>query len=128
MGNFFKSLAKGLLYFLAFPGIIIAVSVYAVFGVFVFLYQFGKLIYLFFTGRTLFTDLEEDQQVKAIIEANKIDVNQAEEVKEVVDPFLSPIYGSDYVSPVVESKEENNEEPTQEVADVIEGDKDDESF
>ena len=91
MGNFFKSLAKGLLYFLAFPGIIIAVSVYAVFGVFVFLYQFGKLIYLFFTGRTLFTDLEEDQQVKAIIEANKIDVNQAEEVKEVVDPFLSPI-------------------------------------
>lgn len=128
MGNFFKSLAKGLLYFLAFPGIIIAVSVYAVFGVFVFLYQFGKLIYLFFTGRTLFTDLEEDRQVKAIIEANKIDVNQAEEVKEVVDPFLSPIYGSDYVSPVVESKEENNEEPTQEVADVIEGDKDDESF
>ena len=128
MGNFFKSLAKGLLYFLAFPGIIIAVSVYAVFGVFVFLYQFGKLIYLFFTGRTLFTDLEEDQQVKAIIEANKIDVNQAEEVKEVVDPFLSPIYGSDYVSPVAENKEENNEEPTQEVVDVIEGDKDDESF
>ena len=126
MGNFFKSLAKGLLYFLAFPGIIIAASVYAVFGVFVFLYQFGKLIYLFFTGRTLFTDLEEDQQVKAIIEANKIDVNQAEEVKEVVDPFLSPIYGSDYVSPVAESKEENNEEPTQEVTDVIEGDKDDE--
>ena len=128
MGNFFKSLAKGLLYFLAFPGIIIAVSVYAVFGVFVFLYQFGELIYLFFTGRTLFTDLEEDRQVKAIIEANKIDVNQAEEVKETADPFLSPIYGSDYVSPVVESKEENNEEPTQEVADVIEGDKDDESF
>lgn len=128
MGNFFKSLAKGLLYFLAFPGIIIAVSVYAVFGVFVFLYQFGKLIYLFFTGRTLFTDLEEDQQVKAIIEANKIDVNQAEEVKEVVDPFLSPIYGSDYVSPVAKNKEENNEEPTQEVVDVIEGDKDDESF
>lgn len=128
MGNFFKSLAKGLLYFLAFPGIIIAVSVYAVFGVFVFLYQFGKLIYLFFTGRTLFTDLEEDQQVKAIIEANKIDVNQAEEVKEVVDPFLSPIYGSDYVSPVAENKEENKEEPTQEVVDVIEGDKDDESF
>lgn len=128
MGNFFKSLAKGLLYFLAFPGIIIAVSVYAVFGVFVFLYQFGKLIYLFFTGRTLFTDLEEDRQVKAIIEANKIDVNQAEEVKEVVDPFLSPIYGSDYVSPVAENKEENIEEPTQEVVDVIEGDKDDESF
>lgn len=100
MANFFKSLAKGLLYFVAFPGIIIAVALYAVFGVAVFIFQFFKLIYLFFTGRNLFSDLPEDTQVKSIIASKTVNPEESLiKEEEQSDPFLSPVYGSDYAFP-----------------------------
>ena len=116
MANLFKSLAKGVLYFFAFPGIIIALALYAVFGVLVFIFQFFKLIYLFFTGRTLFSDLPEDIEVKRIMESKKTQPKE-ELIKEEPeqDPFLSPIYQSDYTFPFkTADKEESNVEITQE--------------
>ena len=67
MANFFKNFGKGLLYVIFFPVIIVGIVLYAVFGLFVFVFQFFKLIYLFFTGRTLFSDFEEDIAAKAIL-------------------------------------------------------------
>ena len=116
MANLFKSLAKGVLYFFAFPGIIIAVALYAVFGVLVFIFQFFKLIYLFFTGRTLFSDLPEDIEVKRIMDSKKVEPNE-ELIKEEEeqDPFLSPIYQNDYSFPFkTADKEEEVSETTQE--------------
>ena len=116
MANLFKSLAKGVLYFFAFPGIIIAVALYAVFGVLVFIFQFFKLIYLFFTGRTLFSDLPEDIEVKRIMDSKKVEPNE-ELIKEEEeqDPFLSPIYQNDYAFPFkTADKEEKVSETTQE--------------
>jgi hypothetical protein len=117
MGNIFKSLARGVLYFLAFPGIIIAIAIYAVFGVAVFIFQFGKLIYLFFTGRTLFSDLPEDIEVKRIIESRTVQPSEElmEAPQEEQDPFLSPIYQNDYSFPFkTADKEEKEEENIQE--------------
>ena len=116
MVNLFKSLAKGVLYFFAFPGIIIAVALYAVFGVLVFIFQFFKLIYLFFTGRTLFSDLPEDIEVKRIMDSKKVEPTEEliKEEKEQ-DPFLSPIYQNDYSFPFkTADKEKEVSETTQE--------------
>ena len=68
IGNIFKNIGKGIGYFFLFPGLLIAIAIYAVFGLIVFIYQFFKLIFLFFTGRTLFSDLPEDIKVKAILD------------------------------------------------------------
>lgn len=61
-----KSIAKGLGYFFLFPILVIAIALYAVAGFFVIVYQFIKMIYLFFTGRNLFGDLPEDVEVKRL--------------------------------------------------------------
>ena len=114
MANFFKSFGKGILYVLFFPFIIVGIVLYAVFGLFVFIFQFFKLIYLFFTGRTLYSDLEEDIAAKAILEK----ANNPEPVKEEVKnndqlslyPSDSPMCTSEYKSPF-----EPQEEPKEEV-------------
>ena len=49
-----------------FPGLVVAIALYAVFGLIVFIFQFFKLIFLFFTGRNLFSDLPEDIELKAL--------------------------------------------------------------
>lgn len=126
MGGFFKTIAKGIGYFFLFPLLVIAITLYAVFGVFVFIFQFGKLIFLFFSGRNLFSELPEDVQVRTIIEANK----PSEEEKEEVDPhdtFVSPVYGSGYIYPVEEKHDEEDiSEVDQDIVDVEQEENDDE--
>ena len=114
MASFFKNLAKGLLYVLMFPFGLIAIALYAVFGIFVFLFQFVRLIILFFTGRKLSSDLPEDIEAKKIIDANK--PKEEEESPLSLYPSDSIVYGSGYVSPALENidaqdtKEEVKEE------------------
>ena len=99
-----KGIAKGLGYFLLFPILVIAISLYAVIGLFVFLFQVGKLIFLFFTGRNLFGDLPEDEEVKRL---KKINAPKQEEESNNEDPSLSNniVYGSGYTSPYVKDEE-----------------------
>jgi len=111
MANFFKGFGKGLLYVLLFPFIIVGIVLYAVFGLFVFIFQFFKLIYLFFTGRTLYSDLEEDIAAKAILEKaqnpNPEPAKEEEPVKDQLSlyPSDSPMYTSNYSSPFDTKKE-----------------------
>ena len=118
MASFFKNLAKGLLYFLLFPFGLIAIALYAVFGVFVFFFQFVRLIILFFTGRNLSSDLPEDIEAKKIIEANKPQEEEEQESPLSLYPSDSIVYGSGYVNPSLdqdtdpeleEQREEGNE-------------------
>ena len=67
MVSVFKNIGKGALYVIALPLGIIAIAGYAIFGVFVFFFQFVRLIYLFFTGRNLRSDLPEDVKAREII-------------------------------------------------------------
>lgn len=122
MSNFFKSFGKGLLYVVLFPFILVGIVLYAVFGLFVFIFQFFKLIYLFFTGRTLNSDLEEDIAAKAILE--KPENPEKEETKNdqlSLYPSDSPMYTTDYKSPF-ESKDEPEEEPEKEYEEDTEHD------
>lgn len=108
MASDLKSFAKGLLYVLFFPFGLIAIALYAVFGVFVFLFQFGKWVFLFFTGRNLYSDLPEDIEAKKIIEANK--PKEEEESPLSLYPSDSSMYGSEYVSPSFDDEKEEKEE------------------
>ena len=67
MGNFFKSFGKGVLYLLVLPFLLVILAIYAVIGLFVFLFEGIKAIFLFFSGRSLFDDLPEDKKAKEII-------------------------------------------------------------
>ena len=110
MASFFKNLGKGLLYVLIFPFGLIAIAIYAVFGIFVFFFQFIRLIVLFFTGRSLNSDLPEDIEAKKIIEANK--PKEEEESPLSLYPSDSIVYGSGYVHPSLDEEEQEQvEEP-----------------
>ena len=122
MSNFFKSFGKGLLYVVLFPFILVGIVLYAVFGLFVFIFQFFKLIYLFFTGRTLNSDLEEDIAAKAILEkSNNPEKEDTKNDQLSLYPSDSPMYTTDYKSPF-ESKEEPEEEPEEEYEEDAEHD------
>lgn len=81
-----KSIAKGLGYFFLFPILVITIALYAVAGFFVIVYQFVKMIYLFFTGRNLFGDLPEDVEVKRLKT-----INNTEETSLNNEATTSPI-------------------------------------
>ena len=110
MASFFKNLAKGLLYFLLFPFGLIAIALYAVFGVFVFFFQFIRLIVLFFTGRNLSSDLPEDIEAKKIIEANNPKEEEEQESPLSLYPSDSIVYGSGYVNPSLDQDTDTSAE------------------
>ena len=115
MASIFKNIGKGVGYFFAFPFLLVAIAVYAVFGLVVFFIQFIKLIVLFFTGRTLFSDLPEDIELRAKMTSDdaKEDNQQQEEPKDDKQLSLYPsdsvVYGSGYASPLFADKKEEPE-------------------
>ena len=108
----FKNIGKGALYVLALPLGLLAIAGYAVFGVFVFFFQFVRLIILFFTGRNLRSDLPEDIKAREIIEANKPKPEEEKDESLSLYPSDSIVYSGGYQSPTFESekKEEAEEE------------------
>ena len=64
MANFFKTFLKGLLYLVTLPALIIALAVYLVISIFMFIYLGIKGIVLFFKGENLFGDLPEDIEAR----------------------------------------------------------------
>ena len=110
MGSVFKNIGKGIGYFFMFPGLLIAIAIYAVFGLIVFLFQFFKLIFLFFTGRNLFSDLPEDIELKALQnktpEEEPVEEEKKEENPLSLYPSDSIVYGSGYSSPAFSDKKE----------------------
>ncbi len=71
MAKFFRSVGRGILYILFVPFIIVVVVVAALAGIGVFFYQFVKNTILFFQGKSVLKDLEEDKQARAILDVNK---------------------------------------------------------
>lgn len=64
MLNFFKNFGRGILYILVLPLLLVALAVYAVVALFVFIFLAFKGLFLFFTGRSLYEDLPEDIEAK----------------------------------------------------------------
>ncbi len=112
MVSVLKNIGKGALYVIAFPLGLLAIVGYAVFGVFVFFFQFVRLIILFFTGRNLRSDLPEDIKAREIIEANKPKPEEEKNESLSLYPSDSIVYSGGYQSPTFEpeKKEEEVEE------------------
>ena len=122
MASIFKNIGKGVGYFFAFPFLLVAIAVYAVFGLIVFFVQFVKLIILFFTGRTLFSDLPEDIELRAKMTKDEPQEEQKEEEENKqlsLYPSDSVVYGSNYSSPLFNEKKEEPEKE-QEPIDKVE--------
>ena len=110
MVNLFKNFGKGLIYILVLPVLAVALVIYGVAAIFVFIFLAIKGLFLFFTGRSLYEDLPEDIEAKKrlgiiVDEPEKTEVktttpeekkeiyNETTEQKEVsVDPFYVPEY------------------------------------
>ena len=108
MSNVFKSIGKGILYFFLFPVIVLAITLYAIVGLGVFIFQFIKMIILFFSGRNLNSDLDEDIKAKSILGELTVE-EEKEESPLSLYPSDSPVYGSGYSSPLFQ--EQPKEEP-----------------
>ena len=67
MVNLLKSFGKGILYVIGLPFFLLALLLYGIYGIFLFLFMLFKGIILFFTGRSLFEDLPEDRKAKEIL-------------------------------------------------------------
>ena len=111
MISFFKGILKGLFYVLFFPIGLLAITLYAIFGVFVFIYRLIKLAILFFTGRNLKNELPEDEEVKKILSTNSNNEEEASEPVLNLYPSDQEMYKTDgYVSPTFEEKPEETQE------------------
>ena len=64
-----KTFGRGILYVIGFPFFVVTLLIFAVIGVFLFLYQIVKSIIDFFTGRKFFPELPEDCELRMKMEA-----------------------------------------------------------
>ena len=97
--KFIKMIGRGILYIFLCPFLILLVALFSVVGLFIFLFLCVKSLFLFFYGKTIFSDLPEDIEARRILSA-KLDNNVepkivTEEIKEDVKPDILSVYPSD---------------------------------
>ena len=112
MVNFFKSFGRGILYVLILPLLLVVLAVYGVVSIIVFLIMGVKFLILFFTGRSLFDDLPEDKQAKAILAANApktenvtVDINNLPRSEDIAFENRPIIPSENYDNPSIEEKD-----------------------
>lgn len=106
----FKNVGKAIGYFFLLPLLLVCIVLYALFGLCVFVFQFFKMIVLFFTGRNLSSDLLEDIQVKAMITVDPDKDKEENDESLSLYPGNGATYGV-YSSP--EFEEEKSESETE---------------
>lgn len=93
MVSLLKTFGRGILYVLGLPFFILALLLFAVIGLFAFLFQAIKSIIFFFTGQRFFPELPEDKELRLLkekqnapIEADKDIITPYHEIKEEEEP------------------------------------------
>ena len=69
MVNLLKTFGKGILYIIGFPFFIVALLIFGVIGIFLFIFHLFKSIIYFFTGQKFFPELPEDKELRLKQEA-----------------------------------------------------------
>ena len=67
MGSIFKKFGQGLLYILVLPVFILAIAIFGVYGIGLFIVLMIKSIICFFKGKSLYKDLPEDIEAQRIL-------------------------------------------------------------
>ena len=69
MIDLLKAFGRGVLYIILFPFFVLAIAIFAIIGLFAFIFQLVKSIIFFFTGRKFFPELPEDRELRLMFEA-----------------------------------------------------------
>ncbi len=113
MVNFLKTFAKGLLYIIALPLLILGLAVYFVISLFSFIVIGVKAIVIFFKGGNAFGDLPEDIEAKKrlglIPDTPEVKEEEKEETKEEIKPIQEEV--SIVNTPIFEPEPEPIPEP-----------------
>ncbi len=122
MVNLLKTFGKGILYIIGFPFFIVALVIFGVIGIFLFIFHLFKSIIYFFTGQKFFPELAEDKELRLRLEAanaannpqpiidqdpaNQNESNPAPMIQEVKfdeePPYEKPIYQEPKYRPLYE--------------------------
>ena len=127
MGSILKKFGQGILYILVLPLFILALALFGVYGVFLFLVLMVKSIILFFQGKKLQGDLPEDIEARRRLNPERVDPNvnvMSEERDPIVIVEPSPIPREETTRIDTEPKrnliEESRPEPEPEPEEALE--------
>ena len=67
MASFFKLVGKGILYALGLPFFVVALCLYSIYCLIMFIYEAIRSLFVYFSGGTPFGDLKEDVKAKQIL-------------------------------------------------------------
>ena len=98
-----KTFGRGILYVIGFPFFVVTLLIFAVIGVFLFLYQIVKSVIDFFTGRKFFPELPEDRELRMKMEA-------AEAASQPQNQVVNQS-NDDIIIPLIEEEIVKKEEP-----------------
>ena len=99
MVNLLKTFGKGILYIIGFPFFVVALLIFGVIGVFLFVFHLFKSIIYFFTGQKFFPELPEDKELRLKQEAAYAAAHPEETI---IDQDPSVQENSDSVPPMIE--------------------------
>ena len=96
MVNLLKTFGKGILYIIGFPFFLVALLLFGVVGLFLFVFQLIKSIIYFFTGQKFFPELPEDKELRLRKEAayaannpqNTVQQQPRQEDQSIIYPFV----------------------------------------
>ena len=96
MVNLLKTFGKGILYIIGFPFFLVALVLFGVVGIFLFIFQLIKSIIYFFTGQKFFPELPEDKELRLKKEAafamnnpqNSVQNEPRQEEQSIIYPFV----------------------------------------
>lgn len=108
MVNLLKTFGKGILYIIGFPFFIVALLIFGVIGIFLFIFHLFKSIIFFFTGQKFFPELPEDKELRLKQEAAYAAAHPEETIIDQ-DPSLQE--NSDPVPPPMIEQVAFSEEP-----------------
>ena len=129
MVSLLKTFGKGILYVIGFPFFIVALLIFGVVGIFLFIFQLFKSIIFFFTGQKFFPELPEDKELRlkreaAFMAANGAPVSDEQNSDQYpmdnttnsVPPTIEPIHfdaepEARYVPPVMPAQPAEQVEP-----------------
>ena len=98
MISLLKTFGKGILYVIGMPFFILALVLFAVIGIFLFLFQIIRSVIYFFTGQKFFPELEEDKQLRLLKE--KAAGLNSEEEEEQVEEMPSSVNEDSIIMPL----------------------------
>ena len=107
---------KGILYVIGFPFFIVALLIFGVVGIFLFIFQLFKSIIYFFTGQKFFPELPEDKELRLKREAAFMAANGAPVPEDQIFDQDTMDDTINSVPPTIETAYFDNEPPAPEVS------------